>query len=159
MVSFSCVASLKFSSRAFSNLLKILFLRSLWSIYSKGFLDLVLGLLGFYLFIYLWADNCSYLHTVQHVCLLDRPSSWAIMPDVLCLKIPTLMLQPPLSLFVYVVISCHAVFLYHCLYCFGLRSKRDRGKNNLLGFRHPCRKHSIKLVFKVLKHFDFCFIC
>lgn len=56
------------------------------------------------------------------------------MPDVLCLKIPTLMLQPPLSLFVYVVISCHAVFLYQCLYCFVLRLE-EIGGNNVIGLQ------------------------
>lgn len=73
---------------------------------------------GVFLFFFKPTTVPDYLHTVQYVCLLEWPSSWRIIPDVLCSKIPTLMLQLPLSLFVYVVISCHAVFLYQRLLLF-----------------------------------------
>lgn len=111
--------------------LQILLLRNPPSICSMGFLVLVLGLLllfsFFFIFFYKLTTVPDYLHTMQYVCLLERPSFCRIMPDVLCSKIPTLMLQPPLSLFVFIVISCHAAFLYQCLHCFGIRSRRTRG--------------------------------
>lgn len=52
-----------------------------------------------------------YLHSIQYVHLLEQPSIEIIMPDVLCLKIPTLILLL-LSLFVYVLISCHVDKLF-----------------------------------------------
>lgn len=86
-----------------------------------------------------------HLHTVQYVCLLERPSSWRTMPDVLCSRVSTLMLQSPLSLFVYVAICCHSVFLCRCFYCFWMRSRRDWGEHTVwFGQRHLCRKCSEK---------------